>query len=116
MNTPSLGLCLAPNASLEMAEWHNFLLCFHILQEAGGSFQWHSLDGTGRLMRVLEMDSKVGAAGLARFCCVVGSFAVMNFAHFLVFGCFFKFYLLNSAAEKFDMEKLIKDEKIFEPL
>merc|ERR550525_2060672 len=60
-----VGLGVTANASHEAPEGNDFLLGDDVLEVLGGPVEGHGLDGLGRLPRVLEVNSQVGALGLS---------------------------------------------------
>ena len=65
-----LGLCGAADAAVEAEEGDATLVVEHGLEIFLGLGESLAADGSGRLCRVFEMDTKVGAASLRRCVCV----------------------------------------------
>jgi len=69
------------DTSVVTTEGNALFLLNHVLEESNGSSQRHTFDRVGGFPGVLEMNTEVGPAGLARFRGVIWLFGIAT--HFL---------------------------------
>ena len=79
---PGFCLSMTANAVDETTEGNDFLLILDVLEEADSTLQRHTLDGTSRLVGVLEVDTEVVTASLARLGVVFWFGTIVDLSHY----------------------------------